>query len=78
MQVSTVVLEKGVALFDADVAALRSLGGMDGAVYAYEQDGEGFILKFVPVPPDRHSRVQTFPVAWGQSMEQYRNIQTAK
>jgi amicoumacin kinase len=58
VQVSTAVLEKGASLFDADAAALHSLGGMDGAVYAYEEGGEGFILKFVPVPLNRIDEVR--------------------
>jgi len=53
MQVSETILQQGAALFGANAAALHSLGGMDGAVYAYEQDGKGYVLKFVPVPEDQ-------------------------
>ncbi|MBN2002464.1 MAG: phosphotransferase [Anaerolineae bacterium] len=48
MQVNETILQQGAALFGADGAALHSLGGMDGAVYAYERDGKGYVLKFVP------------------------------
>lgn len=52
MQVNEPILREGAALFGANTATLRSLGGMDGAVYTYEQDGKGYILKFVPTAED--------------------------
>jgi Ser/Thr protein kinase RdoA (MazF antagonist) len=53
MQVDNTVLEKGACLFETEPSALHSLGGIDGAVYAYERDGAGFILKFVPTSQER-------------------------
>jgi Ser/Thr protein kinase RdoA (MazF antagonist) len=53
MQVSESLLAQGASLFGTQPSALQSLGGIDGAVYAYQRDGAGFILKFVPTPPDR-------------------------
>ncbi len=52
MQVSETILREGAALFGAKTATLRSLGGMDGAVYTYTRGGEGYILKFVPTSED--------------------------
>ncbi|MBN1874768.1 MAG: phosphotransferase [Anaerolineae bacterium] len=52
MQVSTEILHEGAGLFGADGEALRSLGGMDGAVYTYTRAGQGYILKFVPTQAD--------------------------
>jgi Ser/Thr protein kinase RdoA (MazF antagonist) len=52
MQVKETVLREGVALFGAKAATPRSLGGMDGAVYAYTQGGKDYILKFVPTAED--------------------------
>ncbi len=48
MQVNDILLQQGAALFGANGATLHSLGGMDGAVYTYERDGKGYVLKFVP------------------------------
>lgn len=53
MQVNNVVLEKGAFLFRAEPLTLRSLGGMDGAVYDFERDNQAYILKFVPTERDR-------------------------
>ena len=53
MQVKDSVLQKGTALFQTVPLALHSLGGMDGAVYDFERDGQAYIIKFVPTQRDR-------------------------
>jgi amicoumacin kinase len=53
MQVNDSVLQKGTALFQTMPSALHSLGGMDGAVYDFERDGQAYIIKFVPTESDR-------------------------
>lgn len=58
MEVAEAVLREGTRLYGADPAALRSRGGMDGAVYEYEQNGQGRILKFVPTPADKVDQVR--------------------
>ncbi len=58
MEVGETVLREGARVFGADVGALRPRGGSDGAVYEYEQNGEGRILKFVPTAADQVSRVR--------------------
>ncbi|MGC9393423.1 MAG: phosphotransferase enzyme family protein [Anaerolineae bacterium] len=52
MQVNEGILREGAALFGAEAATLHSLGGMDGAVYAYTQGDKDYILKFVPTAED--------------------------
>lgn len=61
MQVNDVVLEKGAFLFEVDPSALRSLGGMDGAVYDFERDGQAYIIKFVPT---EHDRIELTRAKW--------------
>jgi Ser/Thr protein kinase RdoA (MazF antagonist) len=58
MEVSEVLLREGARLYGADPGALRARGGSDGAVYEYEQDGQGRILKFVPTAADQVDRVR--------------------
>lgn len=53
MQVNKTTLQQGAYLFGTNVTALRSLGGMDGAVYAHEHNGKGYIFKFVPTSADK-------------------------
>ncbi|HNT76071.1 MAG TPA: phosphotransferase [Anaerolineae bacterium] len=53
MQVNETVLRQGAELFGVNVAALHSLGGMDGAVYDYKQDSKGYVLKFVPATEEQ-------------------------
>jgi Ser/Thr protein kinase RdoA (MazF antagonist) len=53
MQVNDSVLQKGTSLFQTMPAALRSLGGIDGAVYDFEREGQSYILKFVPTARER-------------------------
>jgi Ser/Thr protein kinase RdoA (MazF antagonist) len=58
MEVTEAVLRAGACLYGADPAALRSRGGIDGAVYEYEQGGQGRILKFVPTPFEKMDQVR--------------------
>jgi len=58
MQVAEAVLREGARLYRADPAVLRARGGSDGAVYEYEQDGQGRILKFVPTSADKIGQVR--------------------
>ncbi|MFN2155445.1 MAG: phosphotransferase enzyme family protein [Anaerolineae bacterium] len=58
MEVADSVLREGARLYGADPAALHSRGGMDGAVYEYEQEGRGRILKFVPTTQDKIDQVR--------------------
>ena len=61
MQVDDSVLQQGTSLFDTLPSALHSLGGMDGAVYDFERDGQAYIIKFVPTERDR---VQVTRAKW--------------
>jgi Ser/Thr protein kinase RdoA (MazF antagonist) len=50
------VLRAGAGLFDFDPEALRSINtspAPDGAVYEYEREGKGFIVKVMPVSADQ-------------------------
>jgi Ser/Thr protein kinase RdoA (MazF antagonist) len=58
MQVGDSVLQKGTSHFDTVPSALHSLGGMDGAVYDFERDGQAYIIKFVPTERDRIERTR--------------------
>jgi Ser/Thr protein kinase RdoA (MazF antagonist) len=53
MKVNDSVLQKGTALFETMPSALHSLGGIDGAVYDFERDGQAYIIKYVPTTRDR-------------------------
>jgi Ser/Thr protein kinase RdoA (MazF antagonist) len=53
VQVNDTILKKGAFLFQTEPPALHSLGGMDGAVYDFERDGQAYIIKFVPTERDR-------------------------
>jgi Ser/Thr protein kinase RdoA (MazF antagonist) len=56
MMIRDEVLRAGASLFDFDPAALRSINpspAPDGAVYEYEREGMGFIVKVMPTSGDQ-------------------------
>jgi Ser/Thr protein kinase RdoA (MazF antagonist) len=57
VQVSSDVLAAGAALFGLEAGALRSLGGMDGAVFAVQQQGRDYVIKYNPLPADKVATV---------------------
>jgi Ser/Thr protein kinase RdoA (MazF antagonist) len=58
VKVSEVCLKRGAKLFDVDVAVLHFLGGEDGDVYEYEQEGRAYIFKLMPTAQDRLLAIQ--------------------
>jgi Ser/Thr protein kinase RdoA (MazF antagonist) len=53
MNISETVVAQAAYLFGTQLNRLQLLGGMDGLAYAFERDGQGYVLKVTPLPADR-------------------------
>jgi len=53
MGISVHLLTVGAEMFGAEVDTLRLLGGYFDNVYAYEREGKQFVLKMLPLTPER-------------------------